>query len=229
MYPGRHAIERADQPAVIMAKTGESRTYAELDARANKLAHFFRARGLKRLDHVAIVMENNLQYIECCSAGERAGLYYTCINSFLTPAEVAYIVDNCLAKIVITSQAKRDIVIEAIKDCPRVELCLVVDGPGDGEKVLNLDEAVASFPDTPIADESLGVSMLYSSGTTGRPKGIIRPLPEQPAAEGLPLFNFLDNLWLYRDGMVYLSPAPLYHAAPQGAVDSRSAGARRSS
>jgi long-chain acyl-CoA synthetase len=84
---------------------------------------------------------------------------------------------------------------------------------------VNLDEAVAAMPDTPIPDEWLGTAMLYSSGTTGRPKGIIRPLPENPPGEGLFLFTFLIDLWRYREGMVYLSPAPLYHSAPQGAVN----------
>jgi long-chain acyl-CoA synthetase len=93
-----------------------------------------------------------------------------------------------------------------------------VDGPGDGDRIENLDEALAGLPDTPIADEWLGTPMLYSSGTTGRPKGIIRPLPENPPSKPLPLFDFLTGLWKYREGMIYLSPAPLYHSAPQAAV-----------
>ena len=218
MYPGRHATERANQPAVIMARSGQTQTFAELEARSNKLAHFFRSQGLARLDHVAIFMENNLQYVECCAASERSGLYYTCINSFLTPPELAYIADNCRAKILITSQAKRAVALEAIKQCPDIALCLVVDGPGEGDRIRNLDEAIASFPETPIPDEAIGTAMLYSSGTTGRPKGIIRPLPEQPPSEQLPLYTFLQVMWQCREGMVYLSPAPLYHSAPQGAV-----------
>ena len=94
MYPGTHAKPRADQPAFIMAQSGERVTYAELDARTNRLAHFLRSRGLKRLDHYSIFMENNARYIECCGAGERSGLYYTCINSYLTADELAYIVNN---------------------------------------------------------------------------------------------------------------------------------------
>ena len=217
MYPGVYATKNANIPAVIMAGTGETITYAELEARQNRLAHFFRSRGLKRLDHYAIFMENNAEYFECCGAGERSGLYYTCINSFLTAEELAYIVNNCEAKILITSQAKRDIALAALKDCPNVELCIVVDGPGDGDKIVNLKEATKTFPSTPIADEYLGTSMLYSSGTTGRPKGIVRPLPEQKPSQRLPLFDFLDKLWRYREGMIYLSPAPLYHSAPQAA------------
>ena len=213
MYPGVYATSKADQPAVIMASSGETITYRELEARQNRLAHLFRARGMKRLDHYAVFMENNARYVECCGVGERSGYYFTCINSFLTPEELAYIVNNCEAKILITSQAKRDIAMEALKSCPKVELTLIVDGPGDGDKVLNLEEATRSFPSTPIADEYLGTAMLYSSGTTGRPKGILRPLPEQPPTQRLPLFEFLDKLWRYREDMIYLSPAPLYHSA----------------
>ncbi len=219
MYPGVYATSKADQPAVIMASSGEVITYRELEARENRLAHLFRARGMKRLDHYAVFMENNARYIECCGVGERSGYYFTCVNSFLTPEELAYIVNNCEARILITSQAKRDVAMEALKSCPKVELTLIVDGPGDGDKVLNLEEATKGFPSTPIADEYLGTAMLYSSGTTGRPKGILRPLPEQPPTQRLPLFEFLDKLWRYREDMIYLSPAPLYHSAPQAAVN----------
>lgn len=219
MYPGTHWKARADQPAIIMAQSGETITYAELEARTNRLAHFLRRRGLRRLDHYAIFMENNARYIECCGAGERAGLYFTCINSFLTADELAYIVNNSDAKVLIFSQEKRAAAIAALHQCPKIEIALVVDGPGDGTRILNLDEAIAGLPATPIADEAIGTAMLYSSGTTGRPKGILRPLPEQSPAQQLPLFDFLQKLWRYRDGMIYLSPAPLYHSAPQAAVN----------
>jgi long-chain acyl-CoA synthetase len=219
MYPGEHAKTRAAQPAVIMAQTGETITYAELEARTNRLAHFLRHRGLKRLDHYAIFMENNARYVECCGAGERAGLYFTCINSYLTPDEVAYIVNNSQSRILIVSEDSRAVALKALEQCPKVEAVLVVNGPGDGKRIFNLDEATASLPSTPIADESLGTAMLYSSGTTGRPKGILRPLPEQPPSEQLTLFHFLVKLWHYREGLVYLSPAPLYHSAPQAAIN----------
>jgi long-chain acyl-CoA synthetase len=218
MYPGVYAQRRPHQPAFIMAGSGESVTYAELERRTNRLAHFLRAEGLNRLDHYAIFMENNPRYVECCGAGERAGLYYTCVNSYLTPDELAYILENSESKVLITSVAKREVAAKALAMSPRVERCLIVDGQSDGERVLNLDAALARFPDTPIPDESLGTPMLYSSGTTGRPKGILRPLPENPPAKPLPLFDFLVKLWRYREGMIYLSPAPLYHSAPQAAV-----------
>ena len=94
MYTGKHVKLRPLQPAFIMAQSGEAVTYAELEARSNKLAHFLRRQGLKRLDHYAVFMENNSRYLEACGAGERSGLYFTCINSYLTSGELAYILDT---------------------------------------------------------------------------------------------------------------------------------------
>src|SRR6266568_3219878 len=219
MYTGKHTHLRPLQPAFIMATSGETVTYAELEARSNRLAHLFRKLGLKRLDHYAIFMENNSRYLEACSAGERSGLYYTCVNSYLTPGELAYIVNNSCSRILITSVAKLDVAREALKECPKVELCIVADGGSESARIVGLREVTAGLPKTPIADETVGTAMLYSSGTTGRPKGILRPLPEQPASEQLPLFDFLVKIWHYREGMIYLSPAPLYHSAPQAAVN----------
>ena len=219
MYTGKHAKLRPLQPAFVMASSGEAVTYRELDARSNRLAHLFRRRGLNRLCHYAIFMENNSRYLEACGAGERSGLYFTCVNSFLTPGELAYILSNSESRILVTSVAKLDVAREALKECPRVELCIVADGAGKSDRIVGLKEATAGLPSTPIADESIGTAMLYSSGTTGRPKGILRPLPEQLPVQNLPIFDFLHKLWHYREGMIYLSPAPLYHSAPQAAVN----------
>jgi long-chain acyl-CoA synthetase len=202
-----------------MAQTGEAVTYAELEARSNKLAHYLRSLGLARLDHYAIFMENNPRYIECCAAGERSGLYYTCINSYLKQDEVAYIVNNSESQVLVFSEEKRTVAIEALRQCPNIKVALVADGPGEGATILNLDEATQNCPDVPVADEALGNAMLYSSGTTGRPKGILRPLPDQPPGRPLPVYTFLDDLWRYRDGLTYLSPAPLYHSAPHVSVN----------
>ncbi|MGJ5176167.1 AMP-binding protein [Bradyrhizobium oligotrophicum] len=223
MYTGKHARLRPLQPAFIMASTGEAVTYRELEARSNRLAHLFRKRGLRRLDHYAIFMENNGRYLEACGAGERSGLYFTCVNSYLTPGELAYILNNSQSRLLITSVAKLDIAREALREAPNVELCIVADGHqdefGESARIVGLAEATAGLPATPIADECVGTAMLYSSGTTGRPKGILRPLPEQPPVQQLPIFDFLEKLWRYREGMIYLSPAPLYHSAPQAAVN----------
>ena len=223
MYAGRYPFTHPERVAFVMAGSGESVTYAEFERRTNRLAHLLRAEGLKRLDHYAIFMENNSRYLECNGAGERSGLYYTCINSFLTGEEMAYVVDNSESQVLVTSLAKLPAARAGLAQCPKVRRCLVVDG-GEAVRALgdprfvDYAEAVARFPDTPIADEWLGTPMLYSSGTTGRPKGILRPLPENPPSEPLPLFHFLNKLWQCEPGMRYLSPAPLYHSAPQANV-----------
>jgi long-chain acyl-CoA synthetase len=219
MHTGAHAQSRADQPAFIMAGTGETVAYAELEARSNRLAHFLRSAGLRRLDHYAIFMENNARYLECCAAGERSGLYYTCINSYLTPEELAYIVNNSESKVLIFSEEKRAVAVKALQKCPEVKVALVVDGAGMGARILSLDNATKDLPAAPIADESLGTAMFYSSGTTGRPKGILRPLPDVGPEQPLPVYEFLQSLWRYRKGMTYLSPAPLYHSAPHASVN----------
>src|SRR4051812_41152869 len=150
MYTGKHAHLRPLQPAFIMAASGETVTYAELEARSNRLAHLFRKLGLKRLDHYAIFMENNSHYLEACGAGERSGLYYTCVNSYLTSSELAYIVDNSQSRVLITSKLKLDIAREALKQCPRVELCIVVDGASESERIVGLRQATSGLPTTPI-------------------------------------------------------------------------------
>lgn len=219
MYPGKYAVERAHQPCFVMAGSGEAVTYAEFEARTNKLAHLFRAYGLKPGDHYAVFMENNSRYLEACGAGARAGLYYTCINCYLTAEETAYIVNNCEAKILITSKSRSEVAREALKTCPNVVLTLVVDDDDPAAPLAAYQPALAEYPEKPIEDERFGTAMLYSSGTTGRPKGILRPLPDNPPGEPIPLYQFLTDLWTYREGMIYLSPAPLYHSAPNAAVN----------
>ena len=221
MYSGQYAIANPDRPAFIMAGSGIAVSYAEFEARSNKLAHFLRDQGLGFQDHYAIFMENNERYMESCSAGERAGLYYTCINSYLTGDELAYIVNNSESKVLITSKAKIDVVADALSSCPNIEVVLVTDAADTDLPQLMTDyaSAILEYPATPLADETLGTSMLYSSGTTGQPKGIIRPLPVQAPQAPLPMYSFLSDLWGYREDMVYLSPAPLYHSAPQAAVN----------
>ncbi|MEM1433873.1 MAG: AMP-binding protein [Pseudomonadota bacterium] len=226
MYPGSYALKHPDRPAFIMAGTGETVSYREYESRANRLAQLLRASGLKRLDHYSVFMENNSRYLECCGAGERSGLYYTCINHYLKADELAYILNNSESQVLIVSREKLPVAAAALRDCPGIRRCLVVGGDGAALPAgptpdLEFEPfaaAVAIHPDTPIADESLGTAMLYSSGTTGRPKGILRPLPDKLPAEPLPLYAFLLDLWHYREDMRYLSPAPLYHSAPQAAV-----------
>lgn len=219
MYPGKYLAKHPDRPAFIMASSGEAVSYSELEARSNRLAHLLRALGLNAGDHYSIFMENHPRYLECKTAGERSGLYYTCINSYLKPDELAYILNNSESRILITSAAKLETARAALVHCANVSLCLVVDAARLGHGEVSMDDAVGEFPSTPIADERLGSAMLYSSGTTGKPKGVLRALPDTAPDEALPIMVFLDKLWRYRDDMIYLSPAPLYHSAPHTAVN----------
>jgi fatty-acyl-CoA synthase len=202
-----HAEGSPDKPAVILHPSGTVVTFAELEAQANRLAHFFRRHGLREGDAVAILMENNEHYHAVMWAARRAGLYYVPVNTHLTAAEAAYIIDNSAAKAVVGSAKMRQICEHL--DGPQIRL--IVDGDLAGW--LRYPECVADQPDTPIDDEIEGDLLQYSSGTTGRPKGIKRPLSHLPPSEAPGLMTALVALWANPDG-VYLSPAPLYHTAP---------------
>ncbi len=218
MYPGRHAVETPDKPAIIMASGGEVVTFRQLDERANQVAHFLRDCGLRPGDHISVLMENNPRMLEIESGAERAGLYFTLINAYLSPEEVAYIIDNSRSRVFFSSAAKRDVAEEAAGRCERLERLVMADAGSVTGRWERLDDVVAAQPVSPIADEALGAAMLYSSGTTGRPKGIMRPLPEAKPSDALAVMEFIRRVWGLREGMTYLNPAPLYHSAPHGAV-----------
>jgi long-chain acyl-CoA synthetase len=202
----------SDKPAVILHPSGTVLSFGELEARANRLAHHFRKAGLREGDAVALLMENNEHIHAIMWAARRSGLYYVPINTHLTAPEAAYIIDNSGAKAIIGSAALR-------KTCENLEehlpgglpdLLMIAD---DLDGWLCYPECVADQPDTPIADEREGDLLQFSSGTTGRPKGIKRELPHTSPAEAPGMMSALVSVWMDRDS-VYLSPAPIYHTAP---------------
>jgi acyl-CoA synthetase (AMP-forming)/AMP-acid ligase II len=211
MHPARIAETTPDKPALIMAESGEQLTFGELDALSNQGAQLFRSLGLQTGDCVAIFMENNLHFLPICWAAQRAGLYYTCISSRLTAGEVEYILGDCNAKVLIASHGLAKVAGELTEALKWLRLFMV---GGTIPGYAGYEHALDAMPRTPIADETAGADMLYSSGTTGRPKGVRIPLQQQPIDGPSPLVGLVQVLFGLNSETVYLSPAPLYHAAP---------------
>ena len=212
MHPHIHATESPDKPACILEPSGEIVTYRALEERSNQVAHLMRACGLQRGDAVAIFMDNTAHYFEICWGVQRSGICMTPISSRLTASEVDYIVRDCGAKILFTSDYVAD-VAHALLDCLPKMVGLFMTGKAIAGYTSYV-EARNSQPITRIADESRGTDMLYSSGTTGRPKGIARPLTDEPIEASDPLISLVSALYAFDNAVRYLSPAPLYHAAP---------------
>ncbi|MDQ1436804.1 MAG: long-chain acyl-CoA synthetase [Acidimicrobiaceae bacterium] len=212
MYPGMHASSFPDKPAVIMGGSGETVTYAELDRGSNQLAQLLRSRGIGVGDSIAICMENNATYLQATWGAQRSGLYYTAASSRLTSGELEYIVNDCAAQAFITSYDRRDLAADLLDKMPNVHTRLMVGGVIDGYE--SYEEVVGAAPAIEVADSAQGQDMLYSSGTTGRPKGVKIPLSGNPPQAPTGVTALGQLLYGFTSDMVYLSPAPLYHAAP---------------
>ena len=213
MHPTKLAQQKPDKPAYIMAGTGQVITRKELDETSNQAAHLFRRLGLKRGDHIALMLENHPRFLQICMGALRSGLYFTAISYRLQESEVEYIVNDCGARVFISSLDRQSIVDKLHGKMPNVETSYMLDGTIAGFE--SWEDATAGMPTHPIDDESTGQSMLYSSGTTGRPKGVLKPLPEggfETNEEAGP--NLFSMLYGATEDSIYLSPAPLYHAAP---------------
>jgi long-chain acyl-CoA synthetase len=212
-HPSLHARTHPDKIAYQMAGTGRAISYRELDQLSNQGAQLFRSLGLKAGDHIALLMENRLAFMEICWAAQRSGLYYTAISRYLTKDEIAYIVKDCGARVVITSPKCGEVIAGLVSDAPGAPGFFMVDEPQD--EFRSWDRELNKQPTTPIADEITGYDMLYSSGTTGRPKGIKRESQNTPIDVPNPFLQLLcADMCRMSSQSVYLSPAPLYHAAP---------------
>lgn len=202
----------ADKLAFVMCGSGESVTFGELEERANQGAQLIRKQGIATGDHIAILMENRREFLEICFAADRAGVYYTTISTHLSYDEITYIVKDCGARMVIGSDTFIATLV-ALKDEHNQQCSFYLVGsqhPGMND----WSASVACCPRSPIEDEMQGLDMLYSSGTTGRPKGIKWPLTGEPPGKSTMLIELLTSLFGYASSTRYLSPAPLYHAAP---------------
>ena len=209
MHPSVHAATHPDKPAVIVAETGETISYADLDAASNRAAQMFRAHGLGHEDVVAFMLDNTPHYYGLTWGAQRAGLRYVCISSRLTQDETDYILDNSGAKMLIVSASLAPAAQQLTTKIERYAMGGAIAGWP------KIEDELATMPAERIADERAGVDMLYSSGTTGRPKGVKVPLPEEQAIDAAnSLVMLASAAFGINADSVYLSPAPLYHAAP---------------
>ncbi|HEX2038656.1 MAG TPA: AMP-binding protein [Acidimicrobiales bacterium] len=212
MHPGVHAATHPDKPAYRMARSGQTVTYRALDEGSNRLARLLWQRGLRPGDTFALCMENNSAYLEVTWAGHRSGLYYTAASSRLTVGELAYIVEDCEAKALVMSYEKRDLAAELLPHIGHVDTRLMLGGTIEGFE--SYEEAVGAMPAEPLERQLEGRDMLYSSGTTGRPKGVRHKLSGNPVDTPTSVTVLGQMLYGFEPDMVYLSPAPMYHAAP---------------
>jgi acyl-CoA synthetase (AMP-forming)/AMP-acid ligase II len=197
-----------------MAESGEILSYRELDDRTNQLAQLLYQRGLRPGDHIAILAENHISFFEVFWAAVTSGLYVTAINRYLSPEEAAYLVNDSGSEVLITTYRYHELAFELSPLIPACPIRLMIDGNIQGWEAY--EDVVAVQPVDPIAERQRGDCMLYSSGTTGQPKGIKRPLSgkalDDPSYAGVSsLERFLMGM---DDSTIYLSPAPLYHSAP---------------
>jgi acyl-CoA synthetase (AMP-forming)/AMP-acid ligase II len=214
VYPGAFVDIHPDKPALVMAGSGFTQTFAELDAAANRLSRLLREVGVRPGDHVAICTENHERFFEIVWGCHYAGAVYTACSSRLTGSELQYVVDDCEAKVFITSKYKAEQAAEIVAGTPKVAVRLMLDATIDGYD--SYEDAVASRSPEPLDEDRIaGTDMLYSSGTTGRPKGVTRefvalPLETTPGS----VAPVLQMLFGGNNDSIYLSPAPFYHAAP---------------
>jgi long-chain acyl-CoA synthetase len=212
MHPGAHARTHPDKPAYAMAASGETVTYRRLDEGSNRFAHLLRRLGLRPRDGIALCLENDARYYEIVWGAQRSGLYYTAVSTRLTPGELEYIVNDSGAQVLVVSATLAPVATAIADRIPNVRRRLMVGGTVPGWD--SYEHTVAAEPPTPIADELEGADLLYSSGTTGRPKGVKFPLRGDPLGTATPLLRLVTVLYGIGADTVYLSPAPLYHAAP---------------
>ncbi|HSW16943.1 MAG TPA: AMP-binding protein [Ramlibacter sp.] len=205
----RHAQAAPDRTAIVCGT--QRMTYGELEALANRMAAVLRAQGMQRGDHVAALMGNRPEVLALGWAAWRCGIYLTPMSTALSAAEISHIANDCDARVVVVDSGLAK--LAGAVEWPASATLLAVGGRIAG--FTDILPLLADASASPAADEAPGALMLYTSGTTGAPKGVLRPL--LPAAfRGTPTFaaDLLPMFGLAGDDVRYLSTAPLYHAAP---------------
>ncbi|MEO0643606.1 MAG: acyl-CoA synthetase [Pseudomonadota bacterium] len=218
LHPIAHAATRPDHPAIIMTGSGARMTYGELEAASNRFAHLLRARGMgpsaEGGDAFGVLLENRLEYFVLNWGSQRVGTMLVPVSTRLTGPEIAYILKDSEARLFITSTRYAEVLETVRAELPDLEV-LVIDSGGEDDFAAELERHEDTLPD----NLHVGLMMLYSSGTTGRPKGVkpAQPVDPDPQAPVALVGLATVGVGMPDDGsMVYLSPAPLYHAAPLG-------------
>lgn len=204
-HPRVHATQDPTRPAVIMAETGAVLTFGELSRRSNQCGHMLRSLGVRPGDHVALLLENRPEYFEICWAAINTGITFTPISTHLSPEEISYIVNDCEARVVFIENAA-EVSGRTVRDrCPGVSHVVTI---------ADYSEGLPVQPDSPVDADFRGGPMMYSSGTTGRPKGIVLTEERAHPLDPTPLSSLLAALYEFNERSIYFSPAPLYHTAP---------------
>jgi long-chain acyl-CoA synthetase len=212
LHPRFHATRDPDKPALIMADSGAAISYGEMVANADRAAQLFQRLGLQQGDTIAIHLENQLRYPELCWAAKNSGISYACVSSQSSVDDAAYIVQNSDAKLFVSSAALANIAVPVARRSQSKLLCLMVGGAVSPFQ--SYEDLIRSEPATALTGRYRGPSMLYSSGTTGRPKGVRTPIPNEPPEVPPQRLNmFVDRYRLAADTML-VNPGPFYHAAP---------------
>jgi len=206
-----HATTSPEKPAVIV-EGGQTLSFLQLEQQSAQLANLFTGIGLQRGDNIAILLKNRCEYFVIAWAAQRSGLYYTPVNWHLTTAEASYIVKDCGARILLADAELSDLACSVYQQISSLAAYYSVGGLIEG--FMSITEAMSAYPATPRDHEPAGSMMLYSSGTTGLPKGIKRPLPEQDYSAPISIEPLMAEMWGFTTESSYLCPAPLYHSAP---------------
>jgi acyl-CoA synthetase (AMP-forming)/AMP-acid ligase II len=204
-----HAARRPEWPATVDAATGHVRTYADLDRRSARLAAHFESAGIEEQGHVAALLPNCLEYFDVAWATQRSGLWLTPVNWHLTGAEAGYIIRDCGAQALVASAGLAASVSDGDARLAPPGVRIII---GDGEP--GLEAVIDAAPEQMRRAESEGALMFYSSGTTGRPKGIVRAWQSDPYGTLRAVELLMAGAYGFSEDTVYLCPAPLYHAAP---------------
>lgn len=212
LFPLPPVVPDPQKVAIQICETGDQLTFAQLEQSANRVARVLRSLGIQRGDHVALLLPNGLDFLQACFGLDRAGVYYTTINTRLTLAEIVHILQDCDARLFLLD-SRLDIVQDGLQQRLSdqvLKFCVGEPLPGFSD----WEAALRAASDGPIEDAAQGLDMLYSSGTTGRPKGVKWPLVHRPAGERTMLVDLLQPLFLYDEHTRYLSPAPCIMPLP---------------